>query len=121
MDEKPTLVLGASLNPNRYSNQAIHRLRHYGHPVFAIGLREGDVDDVHIRKSIPDLKNIHTITLYLSPKNQLQYYEYMLSLKPKRIIYNPGAENEELELLANKNNIENLEACTLVLLATDQY
>ena len=121
MSEKLTLVFGASENPDRYSNRAILKLRQYGHPVVAIGLREGIVADVKIQKDKPDLKNVDTVTLYLSAKNQLPYYDYIVSLKPKRIIYNPGAENSELEELAEKNGIENLEACTLVLLATGQF
>ena len=121
MGEKSTLVLGASVNPDRYANRAIKSLRRYGHPVYAIGLREGNVADVSIQKGRPDLKNIDTVTLYMSAKNQEQYYDYIVSLKPNRIIYNPGAENDELEKLAEKNNIENIQACTLVLLATNQY
>jgi len=121
MNEKLTVVLGASENPDRYSNRAILKLRQYGHPVAAIGLREGVVADVRIQKDKPELKDVDTVTMYLSAKNKVQYYDYIISLKPKRIIYNPGAENGELEELAEKNNIENLEACTLVLLATSQF
>ena len=121
MEEKATLVLGGSVNPERYSNRAIKELKKHGHIVYAIGLREGTVDNVKIENGTPDYKNIDTITLYLSPKNQIQYYDYILSLNPKRIIYNPGAENEELEKLAATKKIENLEACTLVMLATNQY
>ena len=119
--EKFTLVLGASMNPERYSNKAIRSLRSHGQPVYAIGLRQGRVGDVDILTGQPPLKNVDTVTLYLSEKNQKQYYDYIVSLKPNRIIYNPGAENAELEILAEKNGIENLEACTLVLLATEQY
>ena len=121
MKEKPTLVLGASLNPERYSYLAIHRLRQHHHDVIAIGLREGLVNDVMIQTGKPQLQNIDTVTLYLSPKNQVQYYDYILALNPKRIIFNPGAENDELTRLAEKNNIETLEACTLVMLSTNQY
>jgi uncharacterized protein len=121
MAEKATLVLGASENPDRYANRAIKALRRKGHPVYAIGNRTGKVLDVDIIKGRPVLENVDTVTLYLSHKNQVQYYDYIVSLNPKRIIYNPGAENDELASLAEKNNIENLEACTLVMLATDQY
>lgn len=121
MQEKKTLVLGASENPERYANRAIRALRSKGHPVVAVGLRAGRVSDVDILKDMPKLTDIDTITLYLSAKNQKSYYDYILSLHPKRIIYNPGAENDELAKLAGNNNIENLEACTLVLLATGQY
>jgi predicted CoA-binding protein len=121
MENKATLVLGASTNPERYSNRAIKSLRKHGHNVYAVGLKEGIVDDVNIKTGQPDLKDVDTVTLYLSQKNQEQYYNYILSLKPKRIIYNPGAENFDLEKLAEENKIENLEACTLVLLATGQF
>ena len=121
MENKPTLVLGASENPERYSNRAIKSLRQKGHTVFAIGAREGEVGDVKILKGTPVLPELNSVTLYLSQKNQKPYYDYIISLKPKRIIYNPGAENPELEALAVKNNIENTEACTLVLLATNQF
>lgn len=121
MESKPTLVLGASVNPARYANRAIKSLRNHGHTVYAIGLREGVVEDVNIRKQIPELKNVHTVTMYLSAANQEQYYDYIIKLKPLRIIYNPGAENDELAEIAGRHKIENLEACTLVLLATDQF
>lgn len=121
MSEKKTLILGASTNPERYSYRAIKSLRQHHQDVYAIGLREGVVDDVKITKEKTDWKDVDTVTLYLSKKNQEQYYDYILSLKPRRIIYNPGAENEVLESLADKAGIENIEACTLVLLATNQF
>lgn len=121
MEKKKTLVLGASDNPSRYSYLAIRRLRNHGHPVVAIGRRQTVVEDVPITKEKNPLTDIDTVTLYLNPLHQKEYYDYILSLKPKRIIFNPGAENEELEELARKNNIQPLEACTLVLLSTGQY
>ncbi len=121
MNDKKTLVLGASTNPARYSFRAIRALRQYHHEVYAIGLREGRVEDVSIITEKPPFTDVDTVTLYLSQKNQKLYYDYILSLRPKRIIYNPGAENPELWALAEKAGIENLEACTLVLLATNQY
>lgn len=118
---KITLVLGASPNEDRYSNLAVKRLRQHGHKVVAIGLREGRIGDVEIIRDHPQLTGVETITLYINPLRQPQYYEYMLSLKPKRIIFNPGTENEELETLASANKIEAIEACTLVMLSTGQY
>jgi predicted CoA-binding protein len=118
---KKTLVLGASDNPARYSNLAIHRLRNKEHPVVAIGKRNSFVDDVQIGPEKTDWKDIDTILFYLNPSNQKQYYEYVLSLKPKRIIFSPGAENGELEKSAKNMGIEVLEACPLVLLSTGQY
>lgn len=118
---KNTLVLGASTNPQRYSFLAINKLSAHGHPVKAIGLREGTVGDVSIQTGQPGLQDIDTVTLYLGAANQRPYYDYILSLHPKRIIFNPGAENSELEALAEDNNIEPLHACTLVMLSTGQY
>jgi predicted CoA-binding protein len=118
---KKTLVLGASANPQRYSYIAIHRLRNHQHPTVAIGKRKGKVDDIEIGNEPKPLEDIDTITLYLNAANQKQYYDYILSLHPKRIIFNPGAENDELYDLARENGIQPLEACTLVLLSTGQY
>jgi uncharacterized protein len=121
MEKKKTLVLGASDNPARYSYLAIERLRKNDHPVVAIGKKNAQVGDVIIEKEKKPVDNIDTVTLYLNPLHQQEYYDYILSLKPKRLIFNPGAENEELEKLAQQNNIETMEACTLVLLSTKQY
>ncbi|MEO7922680.1 MAG: CoA-binding protein [Chitinophagaceae bacterium] len=121
MSEKKTLVLGASDNPSRYSYLAIQRLRSHGHPVVAIGRKHSFVGDVEIGKEKKLLTGIDTITLYLNPSHQKEYYDYILSLQPKRIIFNPGAENDELAVLATKNGIEPKEACTLVMLSTNQY
>ena len=118
---KKTLVLGASDNPSRYSYLAVNRLRSHGHPVVAIGKKNVMVADVPIEKEKKDWKDVDTVTLYLNPTHQQQYYDYILSLKPKRIIFNPGAENDELSDLAIKNGITPIEACTLVLLSTNQY
>ncbi len=118
---KKTLVLGASQNPSRYSYLAINRLRQKGHPVVAIGRRDGNVSDVAVIKEKIAVDDIDTVTLYLNDKHQQEYHDYILSLKPKRIIFNPGAENPELEKLAEENGIETMEACTLVLLSTGQY
>ena len=120
-ESKKTLVLGASDNPSRYSYLAVNRLRSHGHPVVAIGKKNSMVADVPIEKEKKDWENIDTVTLYLNPDHQQQYYDYILSLKPKRIIFNPGAENDELADLAVKNGINSIEACTLVLLSTNQY
>jgi predicted CoA-binding protein len=119
--QKKTLVLGASDNPSRYSYLAIQRLRNHGHPVVAVGRKYTKVSDVNITKDKEPVSDIDTVTLYLNPFHQKEYYDYILSLKPKRIIFNPGAENDELALLAKKNNIQPIEACTLVMLSTGQY
>lgn len=119
--EKKTLVLGASDNPQRYSYLAINRLRGKGHPVVAIGQRRVRAADVDIDTEKKPFEGVDTVTLYLNPKRQKEYYEYILSLRPRRIIFNPGAENPELSALAQSNGIEPVEACTLVLLSTGRY
>ncbi|RQO31474.1 CoA-binding protein [Taibaiella sp. KBW10] len=121
MANKKTLVIGASENPDRYSNKAIHMLRRFGHEVVAIGARAGEVEDVSFEKEMKPFEAIDTITLYLNPQNQKAYYDYILSLKPKRIVFNPGTENSELEQMAEEHGIVPQEACTLVLLSTGQY
>ena len=121
MTAKKTLVLGASDNPARYSNLAIKRLRNAGHPVIAIGRKAAVVADVPVITDHPSFNDIDTVTLYLNPENQVPYYDYILSLSPRRIIFNPGTENEAFEELARSRNIETMEACTLVLLTTNQY
>ncbi|WP_299114899.1 CoA-binding protein [uncultured Winogradskyella sp.] len=118
---KKTLVLGASLKEQRYSNIAIHRLVKYGHEVKAFGLREGEVVGVTIDTDLINYKDIDTVTLYLNPKRQGQYYDYVIGLNPNRVIFNPGTENPEFYKLLSENNIEYEVACTLVLLGTNQY
>ena len=118
---KNTLVLGASLNPGRYSNLAINRLVNHGHGVEAVGLKKGTVAGVAISTEKTDFENIDTVTLYLNPKRQEEYYDYIISLKPTRVIFNPGTENPEFYEILRKNNIETEVACTLVLLGTNQY
>lgn len=121
MATKKTMVIGASENIARYSNMAVKKLLAHNHPVVAIGKRAGMIGNTEIITEQKPLNDIDTVTLYLNPVNQKPYYDYILSLKPKRIIFNPGTENEELELLAEKNGIKTLEACTLVMLSTEQY
>ncbi len=121
MSGKKTLVLGASINPSRYSYLAMNRLSSKNHPVVAIGLKEGTVGSVNIVTGQPKFEEVDTVTLYLNPTHQQSYYDYIMSLHPRRIIFNPGSENDELEEMARKNGIKTIEACTLVMLATGQY
>ena len=116
-----TLVIGASLKEERYSNRAIKRLRSFQHPVVAIGLRNGSVLDVQIEKGKPEFNDIHTVTMYINPSRQPEYYDYIISLQPKRVIFNPGTENPEFYSILEKSGIQYEQACTLVLLATNQY
>ena len=118
---KKTLVIGASLNPARYSYLAINRLIQNEIPVVAIGLREGEINGVQITKERTAYKDVDTITLYLNPSRQIDFYDYIISLNPKRVIFNPGTENTEFYKILKNNNIEFEAACTLVLLGTNQY
>jgi len=116
-----TLVLGASTDSSRYANKAIRLLRAHNHDVVAVGKDEGSVADINIIHEIPAGEKVDTLTLYLNPERQKLYYQKILELKPRRIIFNPGTENTELEKLAAENGISTEEACTLVLLNTGQY
>jgi len=116
MKDKKTLVIGGSPKPDRYSNQAIRLLLEYGYPVVSTGTREAEVEGVKIQTGNPHFDDIHTVTLYVGPRRQPQLYDYVINLKPKRIIFNPGTENEEFIDLARKNNIETVQNCTLVML-----
>lgn len=121
MGKKKTLVLGASDNPSRYSYLAINRLRSKEHPVVAVGARQTMVADVPVVRDKQVFDDIDTVTLYLNPQRQQEYYDYIFSLRPRRIIFNPGTENPELQEQAAARGIEVQEACTLVLLGTNQY
>lgn len=116
-----TLVFGGSLSPDRYSYKAIQMLQQYDVPTVSFGLRSGMVAGVQIDTDLLSYEKIHTITLYLNPQRQLAYYDYFIGLKPQRVIFNPGTENKELEQLLQKNGIEPVRACTLVMLSTGQY
>jgi len=121
MKNKKTLVLGATTKPDRYAFRAINSLVSKGHSVLAIGQQTGEVAGVKIQTKMIPLKNIDTVTLYLNPRNQRDYYNYIIETQPKRVIFNPGTENPELYQLLRSNNIEVEVACTLVMLATNQY
>ena len=119
--EKKTLVLGASDNPSRYSYLAMNRLKAHDHPVVAVGRKDTEVAGIAISKLPVHQEGVDTVTLYLNPTHQKEYYEYILGLRPKRIIFNPGTENPELMKMAREKGIEPVVACTLVMLATGQY
>ena len=121
MDNRRVLVLGASLKPERYANRAIKLLRHFDYEVEAIGNREGRVDDVEIKKDFNGVSDIHTVTVYLSPRNQEPYYDFIKKLRPERVIFNPGTENDIFEDELKKENIEVVENCTLVMLNYDMF
>lgn len=118
---KPTVILGASSNPDRYSYLATAKLKAYGHKVYPVGIKKGNIEGEAILTDKPKPEDVDTITMYLSDKNQKEWYDYIFALKPKRIIFNPGAENAELETLAASKGIEVVNACTLVMLSIGNY
>ena len=116
-----TLVIGASENPERYSNKAIRSLVNHNEEVVAIGLKKGNVAGIPFDADKKVFYDIDTVTLYIGPKNQTEYYEYILGLKPRRGIFNPGTENPEFIDKLSAAGIYTEIACTLVLLSTGQY
>ena len=116
-----TLVLGASLKSERYSYKAIELLKQHNIPVVAVGLRPGRVNGVKIDTEPKYFEHIHTVTLYLNPKRQENFVDYILKLKPKRVIFNPGTENSAFYKILEQHHISYEAACTLVLLSTNQY
>ena len=116
-----TLIVGASTNPERYAYKAALSLLAHGHEIGLIGQKVGEINGHEIHTNYPDFKGIDTVTMYVGPQNQPALYDYILTQKPRRIIFNPGAENPEFEKLAILKGIEIEEACTLVLLAIGQF
>ena len=121
MKNKKTLVLGASEKPDRYANKAVRKLQNNNVPIYAVGYKEGTINGTPIYTDFPSDTDIHTVTLYLSKKNQEQYYDKIIDLAPKRVIFNPGTENPEFEASLEKHKIEVEIACTLVMLSTNVY
>lgn len=118
---KKTLIIGASANPDRYAYMAAERLVRHGHEIEMLGKRPDTIFGKTINTEPIPFDDIDTITLYLSAKNQEEYYDYIISLKPKRVIFNPGTENPVLTRLLTENGIEWEQACTLVMLGTNQF
>jgi predicted CoA-binding protein len=118
---KKTVVLGATPDPSRYAYKAANMLTQYGHEIALVGIKKGQVAGKEILNGKPLIENVDTVTLYVGPQNQKDLYDYIFSLKPKRIIFNPGTENEELISLAKQHNIEPVIACTLVMLSVGDY
>lgn len=118
---KTTLVLGASLKPDRYSHIAIHKLVSNNVPVVAVGRVEGVVAGITIQKPFPQFDDIHTVTIYLSAKNQIPFYDYILGLKPVRVIFNPGSENRAFGVMLEAAGVEVDDACTLIMLSVHRY
>ena len=121
MPKNRTLIIGASPDPSRYSHMAMERLIAHGHPVEGIGRHDFFFRNFFMGREMKTWPDIDTVTIYVGPKHQPEYYAYILSLKPRRIIFNPGTENPEFAAMAEKEGIMTLEACTLVMLSTGQY
>jgi uncharacterized protein len=116
-----TLVLGATPNPSRYAYLAAISLKRHGHEVIPVGIKKGNIDGMEIINTRPVVNDVHTVTLYLNPANQKEWYDYLLEINPKRIIFNPGTENPELIKMASAKGIECVQACTLVMLSSGTY
>lgn len=118
---KKTLVLGATTNSSRYAFKAIHALTEAGHPVVPVGVKKGSIGDLEIIRDKEIQDAIDTVTLYVGPQNQDEWIPYIIDTKPQRVIFNPGTENPVMMKELDDNNIAYEEACTLVLLASNQY
>lgn len=118
-----TVIIGASPNPARYAYLAAEMLTEYNHEFVPIGIKKGELFGKQILdiRTKPRVDDVDTVTMYIGPQHQPEWYDYIVSLKPRRIIFNPGTENYEFEKLARENAIEPIEACTLVMLRTGQY
>ena len=116
-----TLVLGASSNPERYSYRAIQQLVNAHHPVVAMGRQQDTVFGIPIASPFTHFEQVHTVSLYIGARHQPAYYDYILNLKPQRVLFNPGTENNEFATLLKEHSIAWENACTLILLATNQY
>lgn len=121
--DKKTVVLGATTNPGRYAYLAANMLKDYGHPIVPVGIKTGVVagEEILDLRQKPPVGNVDTVTLYIGSHNLPEWFDYILSLKPKRILFNPGTENRQLEKLAEENNIEVVQGCTLVMLRSRTY
>ncbi len=118
---KKTVVIGASTNPDRYGYKVTVALQRNKHEVVPVGIKEGEINGEKILLGKPEIKDVDTVTLYVGPLNQPEWYDYIISLNPKRVVFNPGTENPEFENILIKNKIEVIEACTLVMLSIGNY
>ena len=116
-----TLILGATPNPSRYAYLAAHKLTRYGHDIINVGIKSGKVAKVEILNGQPDVEEVDTVALYVGARHQPPYYDWLIGLSPRRIIFNPGTENPELAMLAREAGIKTEVACTLVMLSSGQY
>jgi predicted CoA-binding protein len=115
------VVLGASPNPERYSNKAVRRLISNNYQVVAIGKRKGFIGDVPIITEQPELNDVHTVLIYLAPYHQGEIFDYVISLRPKRVIFNPGTESPEFEEWLNSYDIKTVRDCSLLMMAGGRF
>lgn len=122
-DKKKTVIIGATPNPSRYAYAAAHMLTRFGHTIVPLSIKKGTVagKDILDLRAKPDIADVDTVTLYIGPQNQPEWYDYIINLSPKRIIFNPGTENTEFIHLARQHDIEPVMGCTLVMLQTGTY
>lgn len=118
-----TVIIGATPNPARYAFLAARMLTSYNHEIVPVGIKDGAVLGKEILDIFekPKINDVHTVTLYIGPQRQPEHYDYILGLRPKRIIFNPGTENSEFEKMAEEQGVQALQACTLVMLRSGQY
>ena len=118
-----TVIIGATADPSRYAYLAAHMLDEYDHEIVPVSIKKGEIlgkEILDLRKK-PPIDNVDTVTMYIGTRNQPEWYDYILDLKPKRIIFNPGTENYEFEKMAEDRGIEAVQGCTLVMLRSRQY
>jgi predicted CoA-binding protein len=118
---RKTLIIGASTEPSRYAYLAANKLLRHKHEIELLGVKEGIVAGKKIKTEKENFEDIDTVTLYLNPKRQAEYFDYVAKLNPRRVIFNPGTENLGFKKFLSENGIESIEACTLVMLSTEQY
>lgn len=115
------MVLGASPNPVRFSYKAVKSLLRHEMEVIPVGFREGDIEDVQIKTGMPDIEDVHTVSLYIGSSRQDDYLDYILSLNPERVIFNPGTVNPSLMGQLQKEGIEPVSGCMLVMLKEGEF
>ncbi|NMM49228.1 CoA-binding protein [Marinigracilibium pacificum] len=123
LNDKKTVIIGATPNPARFAFKAADMFASYDVPFVPVGIKKGEVfgEEIQDIKEKPSVEEVHTVTMYIGPRHQDEWMDYIISLKPKRIIFNPGTENFEFYKKAEQAGIETIEACTLVMLSTGQF
>ncbi len=122
-ENKKTVIIGASPNPSRYAYRAAQMLTRYGHPIVPLSIKKGSVagEEILDLRQKPEIPDVDTVTLYVGPQNQPEWYDYILSLSPRRVIFNPGTENGEFIQQVRQQGIEPVMGCTLVMLQAGTY